>query len=187
MTVVKGARARVGGAGVSRRLLYRRSKRVLMRPLAARWRGPRRALEGAVRRFLAPLSRRELSSLLGDRRLVLAAAAALTASMTALGLPPVNLADVAAGNGGFVINGINAYDRSGTSVSGAGDVNGDGLADVVVGAVTAYANDHDQTGQTYVIFGKADGTPVNLFDVVAGTGGFVINGAFAYDQSGSSV
>ena len=43
------------------------------------------------------------------------------------------LAEVVTGIGGFVINGIDADDRSGR-VSGAGDVNGDGLADVIVGA-----------------------------------------------------
>ena len=47
----------------------------------------------------------------------------------------MELANVAAGNGGFVINGIDDDDRSGDSVSGAGDVNGDGLADVIVGAL----------------------------------------------------
>ena len=33
---------------------------------------------------------------------------------------------IAAGTGGFVINGIDESDASGGSVSGAGDVNGDG-------------------------------------------------------------
>ncbi len=47
---------------------------------------------------------------------------------------PVELADVAAGTGGFVINGIDPSDYSGVSVSGAGDVNGDDLADLIVGA-----------------------------------------------------
>jgi hypothetical protein len=36
--------------------------------------------------------------------------------------------------GGFVINGGAASDYSGCSVSSAGDVNGDGLDDLIVGA-----------------------------------------------------
>ena len=43
----------------------------------------------------------------------------------------------ALGGGGFRIDGIDAGDRSGFSVSGAGDVNGDGLDDVIVGAYRA--------------------------------------------------
>jgi signal transduction histidine kinase len=40
---------------------------------------------------------------------------------------PVDLADIAAGRGGFKILGENAGDEAGTSVSSAGDVNGDGI------------------------------------------------------------
>ena len=46
----------------------------------------------------------------------------------------IQLSDVAAGNGGFVIHGESERDCSGTSVSSAGDVNGDGLADLIIGA-----------------------------------------------------
>jgi hypothetical protein len=46
----------------------------------------------------------------------------------------INLSAIAAGTGGFVINGESASDRSGYSVSSAGDVNGDGLDDLIVGA-----------------------------------------------------
>ncbi len=64
----------------------------------------------------------------------------------------VELADVAAGSGGFVINGIDPGDESGLSVSGAGDVNGDGLADVIVGASRADPGGNDRAGESYVVF-----------------------------------
>jgi hypothetical protein len=41
------------------------------------------------------------------------------------------------GNNGFAINGINSGDQSGLSVSEAGDVNGDGVADIIIGAMGA--------------------------------------------------
>ena len=53
------------------------------------------------------------------------------------------------------------------SVRGAGDVNGDGLADLIVGAPGADPNG-DGSGQSYVVFGKADGTAVELADIAAG-------------------
>jgi hypothetical protein len=39
----------------------------------------------------------------------------------------INLSAIATGTGGFVINGESAGDKSGISVSSAGDVNGDGF------------------------------------------------------------
>ena len=38
------------------------------------------------------------------------------------------------GTNGFRLEGIDRVDTSGSSVSGAGDVNGDGFADLIVGA-----------------------------------------------------
>ena len=86
---------------------------------------------------------------------------------------------------GFVINGASAYDRSGGSVSSAGDVNGDGFADLIVGANQDYPA--GRSGASFVVFGKTDGTAVELSAVEAGTGGFVINGVSQYDRSGFSV
>ena len=140
----------VGSArcGASRRMLYRESKRLLLGLLSRTYKGPRWALEPAVRRFLRARPRSYLSRLLGDRAFALAAAVSLAAAGTAGALPPIELSDVAAGTGGFVINGIDLNDFSGQSVSGAGDVNGDGLADPIVGARVADPGANSYAGES---------------------------------------
>ena len=60
--------------------------------------------------------------------------------------------------GGFRIIGAKASDGAGRSISAAGDVNGDGLADLIVGVPYA----RDRAGEAYVVFGKADFGAVNL-------------------------
>ncbi len=88
------------------------------------------------------------------------------------------------GTNGFRLDGIDANDRSGSSVASAGDVNGDGFADILVGAP-----DGDSTaGESYVVFGKAAGfaSAINLA-TLDGTNGFRLDGSDAFDRSGRSV
>ena len=89
------------------------------------------------------------------------------------------------GAGGFRIDGIDAFDYSGRSVSGAGDVNGDGLADLIVGAPNADPGGDISAGESYVVFGKASSEPVDL--AALGAGGFRIDGIDSFDFSGFSV
>ena len=78
---------------------------------------------------------------------------------------------------------------AGWSVSGAGDVNGDGFADVVVGAPYADAGAYGDEGISYVIFGKADWSADATFDLatIDGTSGFSIEGGFGSGASGYTV
>jgi hypothetical protein len=74
--------------------------------------------------------------------------------------------------GGFVINsepGANAHIRS---ISYLGDVNGDGLDDILVGA----GHDVNGTlGRAYVVFGTTSTAPIELSDVARNVGGFAID------------
>jgi hypothetical protein len=99
----------------------------------------------------------------------------------------VNLTAVTAGSGGFVVNGQSTSDYSGGAVANAGDVNGDGYADLIIGASYADPSAGADAGRSYVVFGKASTTAVNLSAVASGTGGFVINGLSASGYSGTSV
>ncbi|AUB38875.1 Ca2+-binding protein, RTX toxin-related [Nostoc flagelliforme CCNUN1] len=92
------------------------------------------------------------------------------------------------GSNGFVINGINEFDFSGNSVSNAGDINGDGIDDLIIGASGASLNGQRQAGKSYVVFGSNSGfgASFNLLSL-DGSNGFVFNGIDAYDNSGSSI
>ena len=80
------------------------------------------------------------------------------------------------GSEGFVITGIDEDDRAGTFVSGAGDVNGDGLDDVLVSADFADPGGRESAGETYLIFGRDSGFPAefSLADLLPGFDGSVV-------------
>jgi len=81
------------------------------------------------------------------------------------------------GSSGFTINGLDSNDRSGSSVSSAGDINGDGIDDLIIGATHADPNGNNSAGSSYVVFGSYAGLP-HLFDLsnLNGANGFIING-----------
>src|SRR5262249_9133342 len=58
------------------------------------------------------------------------------------------------GSTGFVVTGINFYDLAGSSVAAAGDVNGDGIDDLLIGAATADLHDQANVGETFVVYGR---------------------------------
>jgi hypothetical protein len=77
---------------------------------------------------------------------------------------------------GFKIVGAIANYNLGGSVRRAGDVNGDTIADLIIGASGT------GKGVAYVIFGHSTGTPfvdIDLLSFVSGPTGFEINGAAA--------
>ncbi len=91
---------------------------------------------------------------------------------------------------GFIIQGDRAYVRAGYSVSSAGDVNGDGFEDLIVGVPSG----NGQVGEAYVVFGSGTGfgTSVGGRQVIdlaslTATQGFIIQGDTAFDQAGASV
>jgi len=57
---------------------------------------------------------------------------------------------------GFTLVGALDFSHIGWSVSGAGDVNGDGFDDIVIGAPFAFSsgNEPEVNGESYVIFGR---------------------------------
>ena len=104
-----------------------------------------------------------------------------------------NLFEANGGDGsqGAVFHGANRNDRAGQSVSPAGDINGDGIDDFIIGASDADPNGVRNAGTSYVVFGTTDGfdASVSLADIAnsGGQEGFAINGIGAHDLSGSVV
>ena len=89
------------------------------------------------------------------------------------------------GKTGFKLNGESTGDWSGNSVSGLGDVNGDGVADLFVGAPGRANN----TGRSYMVFGGAGVGSSGALELskLNGQNGFKLDGEGEGDYSGWSV
>jgi hypothetical protein len=72
-------------------------------------------------------------------------------------LPLASLSPDSGGDGttGFVLGGIDAYDTAGRNAA-AGDVNGDGINDLIIAAEAADPGGRTDAGEVYVVFGRAD-------------------------------
>lgn len=98
------------------------------------------------------------------------------------------------GTSGFRITDTNAVAEQAGSSLGVGDVNGDGISDIVIGAPNS-AN-----GTAYVVYGASSASPTNAWPaatpsynigtgigLINGASGFQINGAAAGDKLGTSL
>ncbi|MEM6830990.1 MAG: putative Ig domain-containing protein, partial [Bacteroidota bacterium] len=95
------------------------------------------------------------------------------------------------GSNGFKLLGEENYDGAGGSVSGAGDVNGDGFDDLIIGA-DGFDVGERSTGSVFVIFGKNTAVAGDFpatFQLVSvdGTNGFELVGESEYDALGRAV
>jgi hypothetical protein len=95
---------------------------------------------------------------------------------------PVDLA--AFGRQGYRMQAASAGDRAGTSVAGAGDVNGDGIPDALVGA-PRQGPSRGKRGSAYVVFGQSARRVIELGRLRGS--GFRIRGARAGGRAGWSV
>ena len=101
---------------------------------------------------------------------------------------PINV-DLGSLNGanGFRVNGMTNDDRAGSSVGTAGDVNGDGFEDLLIGAANASPGGKDQAGQVNVVYGRASYPPIIELSGLNGSDGFQINGISAEGNLGKTV
>ncbi len=109
----------------------------------------------------------------------------------------IDLGNVAAQTGSYVFGGANAADLSGWAVSSAGDIDGDGLDDLIIGARGLGPGTTEGTGGGYVISsadlaaadaadGSADGF-IDLASVAAQGGSYEFQGGDNFDSAGFSV
>lgn len=93
------------------------------------------------------------------------------------------------GNNGFRIIGEDGALRTGAAVSNAGDVNGDGINDLLIGASDADKPGAADVGAAYIVLGKSNGygSSIDLGNLTASTGLKIIGEQHSAQQAGFSV
>ncbi len=78
------------------------------------------------------------------------------------------------------------YDELGSALAAAGDVNGDGVPDALIGAEAA---DHGlpNSGSAYVVYGQRSATPAAIELSALGSWGYRMDGPVAYALAGDAV
>ncbi|MCA9062507.1 MAG: FG-GAP repeat protein, partial [Planctomycetaceae bacterium] len=97
-----------------------------------------------------------------------------------------SIVKISDGLGGLDTGTLDAGDSFGTAVAGIGDLNADGVPDVVVGAAADEAADAGE-GAAWVLFLKTDGTVGSFVKLTDGTSGLSADSLNAGDAFGSSV
>ncbi|NER06958.1 MAG: hypothetical protein F6K17_32440, partial [Okeania sp. SIO3C4] len=91
------------------------------------------------------------------------------------------------GNNGILLQGIEFQGLLGSAVSEAGDVNNDGIDDLIIGAIGATANGNNNAGKAYIVFGNTQ-LPVNIdISQLNGFNGFIFEGIDEFDYAGLAV
>lgn len=89
------------------------------------------------------------------------------------------------GTNGFRIAGGEANQLAGLTVRSIGDINGDGFADLEIGAPLAHYDGQAYAGAAFVVFGRGDGFAATVdLATLDGTDGFRIDGLAASSQLG---
>jgi len=88
------------------------------------------------------------------------------------------------GTNGFIITGTDNDGQSGRNISAAGDINGDGIDDILISDQYSDVSAYD-SGQGFVVFGSDAGfDPFLSLEDLDGTNGFTINGFTRGDKLG---
>ncbi len=91
------------------------------------------------------------------------------------GLSSANLGALT-GTNGFTFIGPNANSYAGRTITALGDINGDGIDDIAIGAVGADSDYYSRPGAAYVVFGSASGFAASLSaGSLNGTNGFKVS------------
>ena len=109
-------------------------------------------------------------------------------SSTGQGFPMTFELSTLDGSNGFVIPALPEVDLMlFGNVAGAGDVNHDGIGDLIVGAALADPSGRSGAGQAYVIFGRQSFPATFNLASLNGSNGFTVNGNLNSDFLGSAV